>query len=153
MKCFFPKREVFNKKYYILLLFMIIEIITINRMSSLSVKNDLKSDILKNYSIRNNSNISSITENKKLLGSLEVALCELRIDEVKVILHAVKGSALSIGAVSLKLMCKRIEKLNPFEMEACSNEILQELRTVFNELCEELEKYRKIRRQTVVERD
>ena len=97
--------------------------------------------------------IEFITENKKLLGSLEVALCELRIDEVKVILHAVKGSALSIGAVSLKLMCKRIEKLNPFEMEACSNEILQELRTVFNELCEELEKYRKIRRQTVVERD
>jgi two-component system sensor histidine kinase RpfC len=94
-----------------------------------------------------------ITENKKLLQSLEVALYQLDIDEVKVILHAVKGSALSIGAVSLKMMCKRVEKLNPFEMEACSSEILQELRMVFNELCEELEKYRKIRRQAVVERD
>ena len=97
--------------------------------------------------------IEFITENKKLLQSLEVALYELKIDEVKVILHAVKGSALSIGAVSLKLMCKRIEKLNPFEMEAYSNEILQELRMVFNELCEELEKYRKIRRQNLVDRD
>lgn len=94
-----------------------------------------------------------ITENKKLLQSLEVALCELKIDEVKVILHAVKGSALSIGAVSLKQMCKRIEKLNPFEMEACSSEILQELKMVFNKLCEELEKYREERRQNSVERN
>ena len=94
-----------------------------------------------------------ITENKKLLQSLEVALYQLDIDEVKVILHALKGSGLSIGAVSLKMMCKRIEKLNPFELEACSSEILQELKMVFNELCEELEKYRKIRRQAVVERD
>jgi hypothetical protein len=51
------------------------------------------------------------------------------------------------------MMCKRVEKLNPFEMEAYSSEILQELRMVFNELCEELEKYRKIRRQAVVEHD
>lgn len=94
-----------------------------------------------------------ITENKRLLQSLEIALRELKIDEVKEILHAIKGSALSIGAISLKLMCKRIEKLNPLEMEACSNEILQELRVVFSKLCEELEKYRKMRRQDSVERD
>ncbi len=93
-----------------------------------------------------------IAENKRLLQSLEIALCELKIDEVKEILHAIKGSALSIGAISLKLMCKRIEKLNPLEMEACSAEILQELRVVFSKLCEELEKYRKIRRHDSVER-
>lgn len=94
-----------------------------------------------------------ITENKKLIDALESALRALRIDDVKEILHAIKGSALSIGAVSLKLICKRIEQLNPYEMEECSNEILQELKMVFNELCEELEKYRKNRRQAIVERD
>ena len=94
-----------------------------------------------------------ITENKKLLHSLESALHGMKIDEVKEILHAVKGSALSIGAVSLKLICKRIEKLNPFDLEEHAEEIFQEIKTVFNQLCEELEKYRKIRLQNMAERD
>jgi len=94
-----------------------------------------------------------ITENKKLLHALESALHGMKIDEVKEILHAVKGSALSIGAVSLKLMCKRIEKLNPFDLEEHAGEIFQEIKMVFNQLCEELEKYRKIRRQNMAGRD
>jgi hypothetical protein len=50
-------------------------------------------------------------------------------------------------------MCKRIEKLNTFEMEEYSSEISQEMKTVFIELCEELEKYRQLRRQIITERD
>ncbi len=94
-----------------------------------------------------------ISENRKLLRSLEAALSEVKVDEVKEILHTLKGSALSIGAVSLKMMCKRIEKLNTFEMEEYSSEISQEMKTVFSELCEELEKYRQLRRQIITERD
>ena len=97
--------------------------------------------------------IEFVTENKKLLRSLEFALSEVRVDEVKEILHTLKGSALSIGAVALKMMCKRVEKLNTFEMEEYSSEISQEMKAVFNELCEELEKYRQLRRQIVTERD
>jgi HPt (histidine-containing phosphotransfer) domain-containing protein len=77
----------------------------------------------------------------------------MKIDEVKEILHAVKGSALSVGAISLKMMCKRIEKLNPFEMEENAEEIFQEIKMAFNQLCEELEKYRKIRWKNMAERD
>jgi two-component system sensor histidine kinase RpfC len=94
-----------------------------------------------------------VSENRNLLRSLETALSGVKIDEIKEILHALKGSALSIGAVSLKMMCKRIEKLSPFEMEEYSLEISQEMKAVFNELCEELEKYRQVRRQIVAERD
>jgi len=94
-----------------------------------------------------------VTENRKLLCSLEIALAEVRVDEIKEILHTIKGSALSIGAVSLKMMCKRIEKLSPFEMEEYSIEILQDMKMVFNALCEELEIYRQARRQIVTERD
>ncbi len=94
-----------------------------------------------------------ISENRNLLRSLEIALSQVRIDEIKEILHTLKGSALSIGAVSLKMMCKRIEKLNTFEMEEYSSEISQEMKTVFSELCEELEKYRQLRRQIITERD
>jgi two-component system sensor histidine kinase RpfC len=94
-----------------------------------------------------------VTENNKLLRSLEFALNEARVDEIKEILHTLKGSALSIGAVSLKMMCKRVEKLNILEMEEYSSEILQEMKKVFSELCEELEKYRQLRRQTATESD
>ena len=94
-----------------------------------------------------------ISENRNLLRSLEIALSEVKVDEVKEILHTLKGSALSIGAVSLKMMCKRVEKLNNFELGEYSSEISQEMKTVFSHLCEELEKYRQLRRQTITERD
>jgi two-component system sensor histidine kinase RpfC len=94
-----------------------------------------------------------VSENRNSLRSLETALSEVKIDEIKEILHALKGSALSIGAVTLKMMCKRIEKLSPYEMEEYSLEISLEMKAVFNELCEELEKYRQARRQLVAERD
>ncbi|CAM8657796.1 hybrid sensory histidine kinase BarA [Oxalobacteraceae bacterium] len=94
-----------------------------------------------------------ISENRNLLRSLEIALSEVKIDEIKEILHTLKGSALSIGAVSLKMMCKRVEKLNTFEMGEYSSEISQEMKTVFSHLCEELEKYRQLRRQVITERD
>ena len=94
-----------------------------------------------------------ISENRNLLRSLESALSEARVDEIKEMLHTLKGSALSIGAVSLKMMCKRVEKLNIFEMEEYSAEISQEMKAVFSELCEELEKYRQLRRQIVTERN
>ena len=97
--------------------------------------------------------VEFVTENKKLMRSLELALSEVKVDEIKEILHTLKGSALSIGAVALKIICKRVEKLNTFEMEEYSSEISQEMKTVFNELCEELEKYRQLRRQIVTERD
>ena len=90
-----------------------------------------------------------VTENKKLLRALELALSEVKVDEIKEILHTLKGSALSIGAVSLKVMCKRVEKLNTFEMEEYSSEISQEMKAVFNELCEELERYRQLRQQVI----
>ena len=94
-----------------------------------------------------------ISENRNLLRSLEIALSEVKVDEIKEILHTLKGSALSIGAVSLKMMCKRIEKLNNFEMGEYSSEITQEIKTVFSHLCEELERYRQLRRQTITRRD
>lgn len=68
-----------------------------------------------------------IADNRNLLRSLEIALIEVNIDAIKEILHTLKGSALSIGAVSLKMMCKRVEKLNIFEMEVHASEISQEM--------------------------
>lgn len=68
-----------------------------------------------------------VADNRNLLRSLEIALIEVNIDAIKEILHTLKGSALSICAVSLKMMCKRVEKLNIFEMEVHASEISQEM--------------------------
>ena len=94
-----------------------------------------------------------VSGNRNSLRSFETDLSDVKIDEIKEIFNALKGSALSIGAVILKMMCKRIEKLSPYEMEEYSLEISLEMKAVFNGLCEELEKYRQARRQLVAERD
>jgi two-component system sensor histidine kinase RpfC len=94
-----------------------------------------------------------LSENKKSLRALESMLGQGDIEGVKEILHALKGSALSIGAVALKMTCKRVEKLSPLEMGEFAEEILQEMRFAFSDLCEELEKYREFRIQSMVKRD
>jgi len=88
-----------------------------------------------------------ITENGRLMVRFEAALLMLNHEEIKEILHALKGAAVSIGAVSLKMICKRIEKMNQSEMEMYTQEILQVVKQSFNILCEELEEYRHQRRQ------
>lgn len=88
-----------------------------------------------------------ITENGQLIVRFEAALLMLDYEEIKEILHALKGAAVSIGAISLKMICKRIEKMNLSEMETYTQEVLQALKQTFNILCEELEEYRQQRRQ------
>lgn len=57
-------------------------------------------------------------------------------------LHALRGSALSVGASSLKMICARIEKLPQSELQVRRTEIQGDLNSCFSLLCEELEAYR-----------
>jgi two-component system sensor histidine kinase RpfC len=66
-------------------------------------------------------------------------------EKIKDIVHSIKGSALSIGAVSLKMMCGRLEKLAKTDVEAYPEEIIQQFRYAFGLLCEQLEEYRQKR--------
>lgn len=62
-------------------------------------------------------------------------------------LHALRGSALSIGATALKLTCARIEKLPPDQLTIRRKEIQEQLDECFYVLCQELETYRKVRKK------
>jgi two-component system sensor histidine kinase RpfC len=89
--------------------------------------------------------IEFIHENKKSIAFLEKAMLAGNYEKVKDIVHSIKGSALSIGAVSLKMMCRRLEKLRKADLEIYSEEIIQQFRYAFSLLCEQLEEYRQKR--------
>jgi two-component system sensor histidine kinase RpfC len=86
-----------------------------------------------------------IVENGNYLDALEKALQSRNQEKFKETVHAIKGSALSIGATSLKMICRRLEKLRKIDIETYPEEILQQLRHAFGLLCEQLEDYRQQR--------
>lgn len=89
--------------------------------------------------------VEFMNENQRLIDQLEAALQAQAWGRVKEILHAMRGAALSIGAVSLKYLCRDIEKLNPSEMKMHMADIVAEVRQAFHHLCQELERYRRRR--------
>ncbi len=91
--------------------------------------------------------VEFMTENRRLIDRLENALIGHEWDRVKDILHAIKGSALSVGATSLKVLCRQIEKLGPAEMKTHAPDLMFEIRQAFVRLCQELELYRQQRQQ------
>ncbi len=89
--------------------------------------------------------VEFINENRRMIDRLESALKGQEWDRVREILHAMRGAALSIGAVSLKVLCRQIEKLHPSEMKVHASDIVFEVRQTFRRLCQELELYRQQR--------
>ena len=96
--------------------------------------------------------VEFIEENRKMIPRFEKSLLWMRYEEIKEILHALKGSAVSIGAVTLMMTCKRIEKMTQAEMESHTQEILQSIKQVCFVLWDELEEYRQKRCQFLPER-
>ena len=86
--------------------------------------------------------VEFMDENYRLIDRLDIALKAQDWGRVKEILHAMRGAALSIGAVSLKMLCGQIEKLNPSETKVHAPEIMFEVRQSFHRLCQALESYR-----------
>ena len=95
--------------------------------------------------------IEFISENKKMIDRLESSVLSSRHEEIKEILHAIKGSAVSIGANSLMNICKRVEKISPSDIDRNKQEILQKMKQVCHVLCEELEEYRFQRKHCIAE--
>ncbi len=89
--------------------------------------------------------VEFMNEGQRLMAVVGKGISSGEWSRVGSALHALRGSALSIGATSLKIMCGWIEKLPPDEIRARRKEIQEELDKCFSLLCEELESYRKIR--------
>ncbi len=69
------------------------------------------------------------------------------IEEIKDILHYLKGAAVSVGAMELLQYCKKIEKLNSREFYESKENILFCLHNFSKNLCDVLENYRFQRRR------
>ncbi len=91
--------------------------------------------------------VEFINENRQILDALESSMLAQDMDTFREIVHALKGSALSVGAVAMKMSCRRLEKLDPSVIVTYPAEIMQQIRQTFMYLCEELEKYRQKRVQ------
>lgn len=89
-----------------------------------------------------------IQDNRMLVERLEGSLLLFRFEEFKEILHAIKGSSVSIGAVSLRETCQRFEKMTHGELRRDAPQILTIVKSAFSQLCEALDYYRMQRNRT-----
>ncbi len=92
-----------------------------------------------------------VADNKLLMQRLENALLSSRLEKVKEILHALKGSAISIGAVALRETCHRLEKLNHADLKQDKEKILSGIKQDFTLLLDAINYYRKQRCQQLYE--
>ncbi|HEV7619451.1 MAG TPA: Hpt domain-containing protein, partial [Burkholderiaceae bacterium] len=88
-----------------------------------------------------------IEDNRRLVDQLEEALRSSQFEEFKEILHAIKGSAVSIGALSMRTACQRFEKMAHSELKRDTEEIINFVKSTFDRLCQAVDHYRKQRDQ------
>jgi two-component system, sensor histidine kinase RpfC len=80
-----------------------------------------------------------IEDNQALVARLRKALSDRRLSDCRDILHAMKGSAVSIGAARMRAFCQSVEDMAPEELFASRESVLRECHLVFSSLCRELE--------------
>jgi two-component system sensor histidine kinase RpfC len=89
--------------------------------------------------------IEFISEGRRLIGNFDRSLLRSDYAQVSSAIHALRGSALSIGATSLKQLCGCIEKLSDEALKERQVEIKRQLNDCFQQLCQALEIYQRNR--------
>ncbi|MGZ3253751.1 MAG: response regulator, partial [Burkholderiaceae bacterium] len=85
---------------------------------------------------------SFLEDNQVLVKKLEELLLMQRFEEFKDVLHAMKGAALSIGAMSLRTMCQRLEKMTHAELANDAEVIAASIQSTCSQLYGALDLYR-----------
>ena len=80
-----------------------------------------------------------------MIGNFDRSLIRSDYAQVSSAMHALRGSALSIGATSLKQLCAYIEKLSDDMLQEKQVEIKNQLTECFQQLCQALEIYQRNR--------
>jgi HPt (histidine-containing phosphotransfer) domain-containing protein len=81
-------------------------------------------------------------DNSALVVQLESALHGQRLQDCRDLLHAMKGSAVSVGALRMQEFCERSEQLTATSLFHDKGEqVIQECRHVFSALCTQLNIY------------
>ena len=81
----------------------------------------------------------------------EQALMLHHHEEFKDLLHAIKGSAMSIGATLLRTTCERFEELSTSKLDTDTVAIRDELQRAFSQVCDALDAYRQRRSEAIAQ--
>ena len=93
-----------------------------------------------------------VVDTRQLMQRCDQALQSRRYEEFKDLLHAIKGSAMSIGATSLRATCERLEQAPTLELQNESLSASETLQQAFAQICEALDTYRSRRIIAVAQR-
>ena len=92
-----------------------------------------------------------VEDTSALMQRCEQALLTRRHDEFKDLLHALKGSAMSIGATDLRATCERLEQLPAAALDHGPVSAGDALRLAFTHICDALEGYRRRRADALIQ--
>jgi len=89
-----------------------------------------------------------ISEGNRLIGCFNRSLVRSDYPQIASAMHALRGSALSIGASALKQLCTHIEKLSDEALQENQEDIQSQLNHCFQNLCQALVAYQCCRTST-----
>ena len=92
-----------------------------------------------------------IEDAQGLMLRCEQALMRHHHEEFKNLLHAIKGSAMSIGATLLRVNCERLEELPTGVIDTDTVAIRDELQRTFAQVCDALDTYRQRRSEAIAQ--
>ena len=81
-----------------------------------------------------------IEDNRQLIERLDAGMAEQRLQECHEALHAMKGSAVSLGAIGMRRLCEEIERMDPKDLFRLRLSIGERCNAVFEALCVELKR-------------
>lgn len=82
-----------------------------------------------------------VEDNQALVDQLGQALADRRLSSCQQLLHAMKGSAVSIGAKRMRSFCERCEAMKPEELFSSHELVMRECHRVFSSLTREIKGY------------
>ena len=83
-----------------------------------------------------------VVDTQQLMQRCEQALLTHRHEEFRDLLHAIKGSAMSIGAISLRSTCEHLEQCPTAELQRSERSTHDSLQNAFAQICAALDRYR-----------
>lgn len=78
-------------------------------------------------------------DNRKLAERLKTGIERQRLQECREVLHAMKGSAVSIGAIGMRRFCEEMERMDPEEFFRSRRSTVERCNAVLDALCHEFQ--------------
>lgn len=112
----------------------------LNELEEIAQDNEFLSGLIEEFA----------SSTQELIGNLETALDRQQLADCKNILHAIKGSALGIGAKLLRTVCEEFETMSAFKLQSDPQLVISTVRNSYRSTQDALDHYRNQRRPSHV---